>query len=209
MLRASNKASTKLSATGVDQKAKGTTHLMATTGPRTNSSDPGQTRSVSQRPGTTTKGKTRRRWATVWSSACSSSSESSRDGGRCTPSSPWNPHLPVSHQLGLHRSFTLIHGAGGTWPSIAVLFSRMFGTFQLQGSEARSEGNFWALMVRASRLSTQRSPLANLVSSVLRRRDWQPHRILLDWSHLQQHRSGNASITPTGPAVLLIVHCSV
>lgn len=36
--------------------------------------------------------------------------------------------------------------AGGTWPVIAVLFSRMFGTFQLQGNAARSEGNFWALM---------------------------------------------------------------
>ncbi|KAI6848552.1 multidrug resistance protein [Hortaea werneckii] len=37
-------------------------------------------------------------------------------------------------------------GAGGTWPAQAVLFSRMFGTFQLQGQEAINEGNFWALM---------------------------------------------------------------
>lgn len=35
---------------------------------------------------------------------------------------------------------------GGTWPALAILFSRMFGTFQLQGSAAIREGDFWALM---------------------------------------------------------------
>lgn len=64
---------------------------------------------------------------------------------------------------------------------IAVLFSRMFGAFQLQDRAARSEGNFWALMVSRRIGKETRAPWTDSTVQVLHRGDHQSHHILFDW----------------------------
>jgi ATP-binding cassette subfamily B (MDR/TAP) protein 1 len=94
-----------------------------------------------------TQRKPRRKMAltTTWSNASSSSSRSRRVFGCGSPFCLW----PLWQEEVQHTLLILMVNAyhfAATFPAQAILFSRIFGAFQLPPSEAVSQGDFYSLM---------------------------------------------------------------